>query len=315
MKSKRLVIYCIVLAIFAIGLKIGLDAYSRPPHEPHAAGTLDKRLDLSPLFKYTVPDQSFDEDQFVAYGLPACDHDWTKAELQIAVTKLTQFGKDRPDNLPVLDSSRSGRVFDHLLLACCLGTKKVEGQSKESREDTLVSGHANLRSLTRIYAEAGKANENRYAASIVELTGAMLSNLASFLDVGQQIVDVAPPNSQDREQRLSAFEYARKLAAVSLASSVSILCDQNPDSYKNDLEPLVSDRLADHCINFGPAIAKHLTIRQRYTIVELLDLRLRRQNADPLGQKLSQLRAALIATGPLSSGPTTGEVVEPPVEK
>src|SRR3954462_12868286 len=62
-----------------------------------------------------IRDQSLKNEQYVALGVSAADHNWTGEELGLAASTLQTLAAAHPEQLPHAGSPNSGATFAHMV--------------------------------------------------------------------------------------------------------------------------------------------------------------------------------------------------------
>jgi hypothetical protein len=257
--------------------------------------------------KFDLPeDTSLDEEQYAAWGIPSCDHSWTEQDLAFTVTKLRDLASTHPDHLPVFGSSKSGRVFAHLVDPTTLGLAQGNDIPVGERATTLAKGYADLTDLMAIYGSPNGPNDSGpVEQTLVELTGAILRSNSALLDTGEQVLDATRNDESRRAIRLGGYKKLVHFGAVNLALVTSVVCQPRSLSGPGGLDSDRRQKLLEYAQAYGPAIAKHLSDSERKSIADAMNIYLDHDRSDPFRPKLVELRDAILNAGPASTQQAT----------
>jgi hypothetical protein len=124
--------YSITLSLIAAFTVLALLAYfcpnlnpfgSRVPIAPKWVASVGQPPIKSPP---AVVDGSLTEDGYGDLGFPPVDRDWTDQDMAVAASKIKLLSASHREQLPVFQSSKSGRVFGKIVSPQSLGLAQAE---------------------------------------------------------------------------------------------------------------------------------------------------------------------------------------------
>lgn len=241
----------------------------------------------------TVPainqgDGSLTPEEYVRYGMPAVDREWSGDDLTRAEGVLSGLSKRGYQILPKYQSERSGEVFARMTSVKNLELLRNKSQPVDTRFTQAVEYYDASSRLLKLYLTA-YVKKGVKENDLFELIGARLRLAVVILDLGDEFVASLKQDDPNYQSRLQGLEGMKQGLASVVSGSIQTLKARG----KTPVEDIA--KLVGSMQETFPRIVPQLPLDARVeTLVEVTRLRDDPEMQD-LKSKLQELHSTVKA--------------------
>jgi hypothetical protein len=208
-------------------------------------------------------DESMLEKDYVALGIPPYDRPWDAKDMDVAASKLQLIGAADLDQLPRLNSNRSGLVFARIVSRENLNYLRSHSQPVTFRLTQANAYGESLNKILRAYLPT-QATEKPDSDEVIELLGAELRITQVELELVDEFASAIPKDDAKYSVRMKGLAKARMGITEMLWGTVTALTDEKVFSIP------ARSRLLMYCRETFPSIMPRLTAISQHQIIRRL---------------------------------------------
>ena len=235
-------------------------------------------------------DGSLTTEEYVGFGLPAVDRDWSGDDLTRAESVLSGLSKRGYQILPKYQSDRSGAVFARMTSVQNLTLLRNKSQSVDARFPQAIEYYDAGGRICKLYL-AAYLKQGVKENELIELMGMQLRLAVVMLELVDEFLPTLKQNDPTYQSRLQGLEQMKQGLASVVAGSLQTLRGRGKTSQSEIA------RLVGYMQETFPRVVPRLPLDARVeTLVEVTRLRddPAMQDVLPQLQELqSQVKAAL----------------------